>query len=69
MDGIRLEHIYKSYTTLSTDVILDHAERPATTRTVLKDLNLTIPAGRLTVIVGRSGCGKSTLLKLSLIHI
>ncbi len=46
MDGIRLEHIYKSYTTLSTDVILDHAERPATTRTVLKDLSLTIPAVR-----------------------
>lgn len=30
---------------------------------VLHDLNLTIPAGQVTVIVGPNGCGKSTLLK------
>jgi phospholipid/cholesterol/gamma-HCH transport system ATP-binding protein len=30
---------------------------------VLKDLNLTIPSGQTTVIVGRSGGGKSVLLK------
>jgi len=30
---------------------------------VLKDLNLTIPSGKTTVIVGRSGGGKSVLLK------
>ena len=64
MDEIRLEHICKTYTTLSTDIMIDHAKRPATTRTVLRDLNLTIPSGLLTVIVGRSGCGKSTLLKI-----
>lgn len=64
MEAIRLEHIKKTYTTLSTDIMIDHAKRPATTRTVLEDLNLTVPAGQLTVIVGRSGCGKSTLLKM-----
>lgn len=31
---------------------------------VLKDLNLKIPAGKITAIIGESGCGKSTLLKL-----
>jgi phosphate transport system ATP-binding protein len=30
---------------------------------VLKDVNLDIPAKRITVIIGPSGCGKTTLLK------
>lgn len=33
---------------------------------VLKDINLTIPAGKVTAIVGTSGSGKSTLIKLLL---
>ena len=31
---------------------------------VLEGLTLTIPAGKITAVVGESGCGKSTLLKL-----
>jgi NitT/TauT family transport system ATP-binding protein len=30
----------------------------------LLDINLTIPKGQLTVLIGRSGCGKSTLLQM-----
>lgn len=30
---------------------------------VIADLNLTIPAGQITALVGRNGCGKSTLLR------
>lgn len=33
-------------------------------RTVLQDINLTVPAGSLVVLAGPSGCGKSTLLRL-----
>jgi ATP-binding cassette subfamily B protein RaxB len=33
---------------------------------VLKDLNLTIPAGQCIAITGASGCGKTTLIKLML---
>ncbi len=30
---------------------------------ILSDLSLSLPAGEITVILGKSGCGKSTLLK------
>lgn len=33
-------------------------------RTVLQDINLTVPAGSLAVLAGPSGCGKSTMLRL-----
>jgi ATP-binding cassette subfamily B (MDR/TAP) protein 7 len=36
-----------------------HLDRP-----ILKNLSLTIPAGRKIAIVGPSGCGKSTILRL-----
>ncbi len=36
-----------------------HPERP-----ILKNLTLTIPAGKKVAIVGPSGCGKSTILRL-----
>ncbi|GAA3436260.1 ABC transporter ATP-binding protein [Kutzneria kofuensis] len=38
----------------------------AGSRAVLKGVDLVIPEGRATAIVGRNGCGKSTLLKLLL---
>lgn len=36
-----------------------HPDRP-----ILKDLSVTIPAGKKVAVVGPSGCGKSTLLRL-----
>jgi len=41
-------------------VSFKHAGRAAT----LRNITLTFPAGRITVLVGESGCGKSTLLTL-----
>ena len=34
------------------------------TNAVLKDVNLSVPRGRVVAILGTSGCGKSTLLRL-----
>jgi ATP-binding cassette subfamily B protein len=51
------------------DLILENLSFSYTgdpTNLVLKDINLTFPAGKTTAIVGSSGSGKSTLMKLLL---
>ena len=30
---------------------------------IIKDMNLSIPKGKISIIIGANGCGKSTLLK------
>ena len=32
---------------------------------IVKDLNLSIPEGKITTIIGANGCGKSTILNIS----
>ena len=48
--GIRLEHVSFKY--------------PGTTRVVLDDVSLRLPAGSVVAIVGENGAGKTTLVKL-----
>jgi len=64
MNGIQVKNLVKTYITQSTDIILNGAKRPSTTRAVLHGVSVDFPAGKLTAILGRSGCGKSTLLRL-----
>ncbi|TWT79767.1 Sulfate/thiosulfate import ATP-binding protein CysA [Planctomycetes bacterium CA13] len=47
----------------STSLRLSDFEVRAGTRTLIGDTNVTIPAGKITVIVGGSGSGKSLLLR------
>ena len=68
MDAVVLDHVDKTYTTYGTDIVLTGETRPSRTRQVLRDLSLTIPAGEITVIVGRSGCGKSTVTAVFAAH-
>ncbi|HMD73295.1 MAG TPA: ABC transporter ATP-binding protein [Steroidobacteraceae bacterium] len=48
--GVRLEHVTFSY--------------PGTSRVVLDDVSVTLPAGTVVAIVGENGAGKTTLVKL-----
>jgi ATP-binding cassette subfamily B protein len=48
--GIRLDHVSFAY--------------PGTSRVVLDDISVTIPAGAVVAIVGENGAGKTTLVKL-----
>src|SRR6184192_3057414 len=48
--GIRLEHVSFAY--------------PGTSRLVLDDISLLLPAGSVVAIVGENGAGKTTLVKL-----
>jgi ATP-binding cassette subfamily B protein len=49
-NGIRLDHVSFCY--------------PGTSRVVLEDVSLTLPAGSVVAIVGENGAGKTTLVKL-----
>jgi ATP-binding cassette subfamily B protein len=48
--GIRVEHVSFAY--------------PGTSRVVLDDVSVTLPAGAVVAIVGENGAGKTTLVKL-----
>jgi ATP-binding cassette, subfamily B, bacterial len=52
--------------TLQRGITLDHVSfaYPGSTRNVLDDVSLTLPAGAVVAIVGENGAGKTTLVKL-----
>ena len=45
-------------------IVFDHVEKTYQKTTVIRDLNLTIPAGQRLILLGPSGCGKSTTLRM-----
>jgi ATP-binding cassette subfamily B protein len=51
---------------LATGIRLDHVSfaYPGTSRLVLDDVSLTLPAGTVVALVGENGAGKTTLVKL-----
>jgi len=52
---VEYQHVSKSYAT---------AKLPRSAPGAVNDLSLTVPAGKICVLVGPSGCGKTTSLKM-----
>ncbi len=48
---------------LENAIVLEHVTCGYRGKKVLKDVSLTIPAGKRVMILGENGCGKTTLLK------
>lgn len=46
-----------------TKIRVDHLSLHVNGTEILKDINISIPENRITVILGPSGCGKTTLMK------
>jgi osmoprotectant transport system ATP-binding protein len=53
---VQFDHVTKSYDPAAT--------KRGTTPAAVNDLSLTVPAGKICVLVGPSGCGKTTSLKM-----
>ncbi|MDO4950508.1 MAG: peptidase domain-containing ABC transporter [Bacteroidales bacterium] len=68
-DEEKSEENYLPVPETNEDIVFDHVDftyGSPRSRLVLKDLCLTIPAGKTTAIVGLSGSGKTTMIKLML---
>lgn len=57
---VRFEGVGRSFEAANTP-----RKVSAETRTVLRDINITVEPGELVAILGASGCGKSTLLRIT----
>lgn len=47
-----------------TDIIIKDLNKNFGDKTVIKNLNIIIPKGKITCIMGKSGCGKTTLINI-----
>lgn len=57
-----------SYIVLKDDIKIENLsfKYPGAKQNALTNINVVIPYGKITAIVGASGCGKTTLLKILL---
>lgn len=46
-----------------TDIIIENLRTGYDKKVIIDNLNLAIPRGKITTLIGSNGCGKSTLLK------
>ncbi len=46
------------------DIVLKSIKKKFYEKEILKNINITIPSGKSSIILGKSGCGKSVLIKI-----
>ena len=54
MDAVALQHIKKSYTSYSSEIVLTGQTRQSRTRQVLRDLSVCFPIGQVSPAAARA---------------
>lgn len=58
MDAVALQHVEKSYTSYSSEIVITGQTRQSRTRQVLRDLSVRFPIGQLTASLAAAAAAR-----------